>query len=337
MKAAIFKGPLDLEVGEYPLSKLGSDDLLIKVEVCGLCGTDFHIFSGQSFSKPPLIPGHEYAGTIVEKGSKVLGLNVGDHIVVDPNIYCGKCYFCRTGKIQFCSNLKALGVTQNGGFAEYSILPSSQAYLIPKDFPFPIASFAEPLSCCVHGIDQASIKHSQTVAIVGAGTIGLLMLQLSQIAGAGKTIVLEPFESKRNLAKRIGADYCFDSKSSDTFKYIYDITSGGVDVVIECVGSHDAAEIALTLPKRGGTAIIFGLSEKVDSVKINLQDFFLRELTIKGSLLNPFTFSRSVELLVSGKIDVESLKPVHDTIDNLKKILSQPRNYSVTKYQITPN
>ena len=337
MKAAIYKGPMNLVLEEYTLNTVDPDELIIKVGVCGLCGTDYHIFSGQAPASPPVIPGHEYAGVVVEKGPDVENFNIGDHVAVDPNIYCGKCYYCRTGKIQFCSNLKALGVTQNGGFAEYSIIPSSQAYLIPKEFPLSIASFAEPLSCCVHGIDQASIKHGQTVAIVGAGTIGLLMLQLSQIAGAGKTIVIEPFESKRKLAESIGADYCFDTKSSDTLKNIYDITSGGVDVVIECAGSHDAAELALTLPRRGGTAIIFGLSEKVDSVNINLQDFFLRELTIKGSLLNPFTFSRSVELLVSGKIDVESLNPVHDTIDNLKKILSQPRNYSVTKYQITPN
>ncbi len=337
MKAAIFKKPFELAVEDYTLNKIGQDDLLVKVEMCGLCGTDFHIFTGQAFSRPPLIPGHEFVGTIVDKGKQVTNFNLGDRIAVDPNIYCGKCEYCRTGRIQFCSGLKALGVSVNGGFAEYSVVPSSQAYLIPQNFPPGIASFAEPLSCCVHGIDQAEIKHGQSVAIVGSGTIGLLMLQLSRLAGAGKIIVLEPYEPKRNLAKKLGADYCFDPVSTDTLKNIRDITSGGFDVVIECAGSSKAAELALNIPRRGGKVIIFGLSEKEDSINVNLQKFFLNELTIKGSLLNPYTFSRSVELLVSGRIDVESLNPVRDTIDNLHKILTRPRNYAVTKYQITPN
>ena len=118
-------------------------------------------------------------------------------------------------------------------------------------------------------------------------------------------------------------------------KKVLELTSGGPDVIIECAGNSTAAETAIKLIKKGGRIVLFGLAPKEESIKINLQDYFHREITIKSSLLNPFTFSRSVELLVSGKIDVESMKPIHDTIDNLKKILSQPRNYSVTKYQIT--
>ena len=336
MRAAIYKGPRNLVVEEYTLNTVGPDELIIKVEVCGLCGTDYHIFSGQAPAKPPVVPGHEYTGVVVEKGSKVENFNSGDHVSVDPNIYCGKCYYCRTGNIQFCTDLKALGVTLNGGFAEYSIIPSSQAYLIPKDFPLSFASFAEPLSCCVHGIDKAAIRQGETVVILGAGAIGLLMLQLSEIAGAGKTIVLEPVESKRKLAEKLGADFCFDPNTEESIKNILEITSGGADVVIECVGSHEAAELSLMLPKRGGRIIIFGLSEKQDSVNINLQYLFSKELTIRGSLLNPFTFSRSVELLISGKIDVASFSTATATIDDLNKILVNPRDYSVTKYQITP-
>lgn len=337
MKAAIFNGPGLLGIEEYPLQKISNNEILIKIEMCGLCGTDFHIFSGQALSKPPLIPGHEFVGIVSERGANVKNIEIGDHVAIDPNIYCGKCYYCRTGQIQFCSNLKALGVTRNGGFAEYSVVPESQVYVIPKNFSPRIASFAEPLSCCVHGIDQASIKHGESVAIVGAGTIGLLMLQLSRIAGAGKIIVLEPVESKRKLAKKLGADYCFDPNSSNTMQEIMSVTSGGADVVIECVGSQGAAELSLQIPKRGGRIVIFGLSEKHDFININLQDLFLRELTIKGSLLNPFTFSRALELLIFHKINVEILNPVETTMERLADILSQPRKFSVTKYQITPN
>ena len=319
-------------------AKIGHNDLRIKVEVCGLCGTDFHIFHGLAPANSPVITGHEYVGEVVEVGDQVSDdYNIGDHIAVDPNIYCGKCQYCRAGKIQFCKNLKALGVTENGGFAEYSIVPVSQAYILPKDYSLRNASFAEPLSCCIHGIDQANIKHGDSVVIVGAGTIGLIMLQLVKLSGAAKIIVVEPVLSKREMALNIGADYAFDSNDNETRNIIKDLTGGGADVVIECVGNSKAAQSSLNFPKKGGSIVVFGLSGKNDSININLQEFFHKELTLKSSLLNPFTFSRSVDMLVTGRIKVDVLHPVSSTIENLSSIFNQPRNFSVTKYQITPN
>ena len=337
MRAALFNAPYEIEIIDYPLPGLKPDELLIKVEVCGLCGTDFHIYRGESYSKPPVIPGHEYTGTIVEKGGDVKELKIGDHVVIDPNIYCGQCSYCRSGNINFCTNLKALGVSLNGGFAEYSIVPASQAYLIPKEFPFTSAAFAEPLSCCIRGIDQASIKVGESVAIIGGGTIGLMMLQLAKISGAGKTILIEPNEFKRNLAVQCGADFVFDPGAGKIFHDISDLTNGGPDVTIECAGKSNAAKFAFDISKRGSRIVIFGLAEKDDIITVNLQNFFLKELSVKGSLLNPFTFSRAVELLVTKKIQVEKLQPVISQLDQLKKILSLPRNLEVTKYQITPN
>ncbi|MHB1688419.1 MAG: zinc-dependent alcohol dehydrogenase family protein [Ignavibacteriaceae bacterium] len=337
MKAAIFKGPNQLSVDEYSLPRLEKDQVLIKVDLCGLCGTDFHIYSGEAPSKASIIPGHEYVGTIADFGSAVEGLNIDDHVAIDPNIYCGQCYHCRNGKINFCANLKALGVTLNGGFAEYSIVPSSQAYLIPKNLSFKSAAFAEPLSCCVHGMDQASIKLGESVGIIGGGTIGLLMLQLVKISGAGKIILIEPILSKRETAVQLGADYTFDPNSPDMYDKISELTSGGPDVMIECAGNSQAANLALKLTKKGGRIVVFGLSGKKDAMIINLQNFFHKELEIKGSLLNPFTFARSVELLVTKKVDVESFQPVLSRLDNLKDILQRPRDFSVIKYQVSPN
>jgi 2-desacetyl-2-hydroxyethyl bacteriochlorophyllide A dehydrogenase len=335
MRAAIFNGPLNLEIREYPVPVPGKKELLIKVEACGICGTDFHIFSGESYAKPPVITGHEYVGTIVETGKDVTEFNIGDHIAVDPNIYCGECYFCKNGNINFCSNLKALGVSENGGFAEYSLVPVSQAYLIPKDFPFSIAAFAEPLSCCIRGMDQAAIKHGESVLIIGGGTIGLLMLQLVKIAGSGKIMLVEPIPQKRETAAAMGAEYVFDPGYGGMMDQISNLTSGGPDVVIECAGNSKAAHMAVSLPKRGGRVVLFGLSGKKDTISINLQDFFLKELSIKGSLLNPFTFSRAVELLVSKKIQAEKLKPSLSPLEELKNILSSPRKSTIIKHQIT--
>ncbi len=337
MKAAIFKGPYELLVDEYNLPKLDKKQVLIKVDVCGLCGTDFHIYSGEAPSNPPIIPGHEFVGTIIDLDSSVEGLSVGDHVAIDPNIYCGECYYCRHGKINFCTSLKALGVTLNGGFAEYSIAPSSQVYKLPKDLPFASAAFAEPLSCCIHGMDIASIKLGESVGIIGGGTIGLMMLQLVKIAGAGKIILIEPIKSKRETAALLGADFTFDPHSEYMNDRISELTSGGLDVVIECVGKSEAANLALKLTKKGGRIIVFGLSEKKDTMTINMQNFFHKELEIKGSLLNPFTFSRSIELLSTKKVNAESLNPVQFKLDNLSNILRSPRDFSVIKYQVSPN
>ncbi len=337
MRAAIFDKPYSLEIKDYSLPKLKSKEILIKVEACGICGTDFHIYAGESYSKPPVIPGHEFTGIVVDKGEGVYNFNIDDHVAVDPNIYCGECQYCREGKINFCSNLKALGVSLNGGFAEYSIVPVSQAYLIPTEFSFKSAAFAEPLSCCVRGMDNASIKLGESVVIIGGGTIGLLMLQLVNLSGAGKIILIEPVEEKRKLAASLGADFVSDPNSSEMLRNISDLTQGGPDVVIECAGNSTAANLAVNLPKRGGRVVLFGLSGKKDMLNINLQDFFLKELSIKGSLLNPFTFSRAVELLVTGKVKPDRLQPEIMPLIDLKKILSEPRKSSVIKYQITPN
>jgi L-iditol 2-dehydrogenase len=337
MRAAIFKGPYSLEMNDYSLSNLDKKDVLIKIEVCGICGTDFHIYKGESYSKPPVIPGHEFVGTVVDKGLEVNGINIGDRVAIDPNIYCGECQYCRAGKINYCENLRALGVSINGGFAEYSIVPLSQVYLLPKDFSFNSAAFSEPLSCCIRGMDQAAIKHGENLVIVGSGTIGLLMLQLAKISGAGKIIVVEPVAEKRLMSLQLGADYALDPSTPELLNQVADLTSGGADVVIECVGKSSAADLAVKLPKKGGRIVIFGLSEKSDSLNLNLQDLFLRELTIKSSLLNPFTFSRAVNLLVNNKVQVDKLNPVIKKLNDLEKILSQPRNLTVIKYQITPN
>ncbi len=337
MRAALLNGPFEIGIVDYSLPGLKPDEVLLKVEVCGVCGTDFHIYNGESYSKPPVIPGHEFTGIIVDKGRDVNELHVDDHVVVDPNIYCGYCEYCRSGKINFCSNLKALGVSLNGGFAEYSIVPASQVYKIPNDFSFRTAAFAEPLSCCIRGIDQADIKTGESAVIIGSGTIGLLMLQLARNSGAAKVLVIEPNEHKQKLALELGADFVLTPSADELNKQINDYTSGGPDVVIECAGNSSAAKLAINISKRGGRVVIFGLADKNETIILNLQDFFLKELSIKGSLLNPFTFSRSVSLLVNNKVKIENLRPVISPLDDLKKILSLPRNLEITKYQITPN
>ena len=165
---------------------LGPHQVLIKNMACGVCGTDVHIYHGEKGSAdvlPPVVLGHEYAGIVQAVGDGVTGLKPGDHVAMDPNMYCGLCRPCRMGRKQNCENLFALGVNVNGGFAEYSLCPEAQCYRIREDVPFDVAAMAEPLACVVHGIDQADIRPGQTVLVIGGGTIGLLMVQMAKLSG----------------------------------------------------------------------------------------------------------------------------------------------------------
>ena len=339
MLAGVYRGPSQFNVEEFQLRPLLKNEVLIKVHYCGICGTDFHIVEGKAPSKPPVILGHEYSGRIVEKDNQTNGFNIDDHVVINPNIHCGYCDYCKHGKVNHCQNLRALGVTQNGGFAQYSIVPASQTYILPDDFSLQSAAFAEPLSCCIHGIKKASIKLGDKIAILGGGPIGLLMLQLAQIVGSSELLIIEPSPQKRKLATEIGTDYVLDSHDSNLIKKVLDLTCGGVDVVIECVGKSEAAWTSLQIVKEGGTVLLFGLAEQSSTISLKLQSFFHREISIRSSLLNPFTFQTAVDLLVSGKISVEQFNSVQVSFRNeeLVSLFNNSKNNSVVKYMITPN
>jgi L-iditol 2-dehydrogenase len=339
MKALIFRSPFNISVEEVKTPEITPDELLIKVGACGVCGTDFNIYEGKAPAGLNVIIGHEYAGEVIETGKNVFGFEPGDKVAIDPNIHCGYCEYCRQGRIHLCSNLKALGVTINGGFAEYSAAPFKQAYKLPETLDIKTAAFAEPLSCCIHGINQADVAMHNTVAIIGAGAIGILMLQLARIKGAKKIIVVETDPQKRDLALMNKADFVFDPSDKNFVQNINDVTSGGSDIVIECAGNAKAAETALKIAKKGGRLIIFGLSSPDAYLNINLQDLFHKELTIKSSLLNPNTFQTAVDMLGSKKISIESLNIKYLNLDNseIVSLFSQPRNPSVNKNMILTN
>lgn len=339
MKAALFAGINKLSVEELSLPEINDDDIVVKIGACGVCGTDFHIINGNAPAKAPLIIGHEYAGEVIETGKNAVEFKAGNKVVIDPNIYCGYCSFCREGKVNLCENLNALGVTINGGMAQYSVVPKKQAYLLPDNFSINNAVFTEPLSCCIHGIEQANIRIGDTVAVLGLGTIGLLMIQLARIKGASKTISIDPVEEKCKIAENLYVDYTLNPDNKYFISDFENITSGGADVVIECVGNANAVATAFNLVKKGGTIVIFGLADNSAEVSLHLQSVFRKEVTFKTSLLNPFTFQTAVDLLVSKKISVEYFNPVLIPLETgkLKTLFTGSRNYSIVKYMVIPN
>jgi L-iditol 2-dehydrogenase len=339
MQALWFKGQHEIEVKELKIPILQSDELLVHVDACGVCGTDFHIYEGIAPAKIPVVLGHEYTGIIIDSGSKFDKLKIGDKIAINPNIHCGYCEFCRKGKINLCPNLKALGVTLNGGMSQLSIVPVTQAYLLPNDFPFSKSVFAEPVSCCIHGINRAEIVPGEKVVIFGAGTIGLIMLQLAQLRGASEVIVLEPLQFKRNIAVALKADHVLNPFDANIEEKVLDLTSGGADTVIECVGSQTAGESAVKLTRKGGKVVIFGLANSSAIINIYMQSFFHKELTMKSSILNPNTFQPAVDLIINKKINVEIFNPcpVQLQQDQIKNLFNSSDNTNIIKYMVTPN
>lgn len=209
MRSAVFYAKEDLRIENIkkPMPKPG--EVLIKVMACGVCGTDVHIYHGDegAASTPPqTVLGHEFAGVVETVGEGVTAVKAGDRVCVDPNKLCNECYYCKNGIGHFCEDMIGIGTTVNGGFSEYCVVPQSQVYKIAESTAFGAAAMAEPVACCIHGIDMCEISCGATVAVIGGGMIGMIMLQLAKISGAGRVIMIEPVAEKREIAKKLGAD-----------------------------------------------------------------------------------------------------------------------------------
>ena len=321
MKAARYAGEPHLQLIEQELRPLQPDEVLLRVSVCSICGTDQKIVQGKSHSSPPVVTGHEFCGTVQEVGSEVCSVTTGDYVSVDPNISCGTCQFCRGGKVNLCENLRALGVDIDGGFAEYCIVPSGQCYSIRNDIPPESAALAEPLSCALYGIQKAGIRPGDSVAVIGGGLIGYLMVQLASISGAAPVLISEPIESRRNICLTVGADIGIDPRADRFSAMVREDTEGGADVVIECVGSTATVNEGIEIVKPGGTLVIFGVTPHNETVPVVPYDLYKRDIAVTGSFLNPFTFQDAVRLIGSSRINFDSLTVDKYPLDNINDAL----------------
>lgn len=333
MKAAVFYGKHDIRIEERDIRLPKNDEVVVKVAYCGICGTDVHIYNGDEGSAevtPPIVLGHEFSGIVREVGAEVKNVQPGDHVAIDPNFYCGWCYYCLSAKEHFCSGMRAIGVSEDGGFAEYCTVSSKSLVKLPPDIPLEVAAFAEPVACCIHGIDLTKIETGHQVLIIGAGSIGLLMLQLAKLEGASRVRVIEPNPNKRALAEKLGADDTFAS-GEEYFNYA-DKTDGlRADRIIECAGKAETVDFALKAASKGAVIMIFGLTPPTASVEILPFDIFKKELTITSSFVNPYTQARAAELLASGKLNVTDLIETRIPLEKLEEALIKPEYRAKTK------
>ena len=340
MIGAYFLGNQCIETRPLVLPEPGEGQVLVKISACGVCGTDVHIYHGGKGSAevvPPVILGHEFSGHIVKLGSGVTGLEEGQLITVDPNIYCGKCRPCRQGQKQMCHHMRAVGVNMDGGFADYCLVPYAQCVPVPEGTDPELAALAEPLACCLHGIDRVGIRPGENVLVIGGGTIGQIMLQLARLAGAAKVVLSEPVEIRRELAVRLGADAAIDPLHEDLPQRLSELLSrDGADVVIECVGNPRTSAQAIDAAAGCGRVMLFGVPNPDAVLQTKMHPIFQKELTIMGSFVNPDTHSRAVALLSSGQLKLKELITHRFPVSQLEEAIKMQTGTQSIKVLVKP-
>jgi 2-desacetyl-2-hydroxyethyl bacteriochlorophyllide A dehydrogenase len=312
MKALVLKAYNQLVYQDVPEPTVQADDVLIQVKACGICGSDVHGLDGSTGRRiPPLIMGHEAAGTIAEIGSSVKDFQPGERVTFDSTVYCGSCSYCRRGEINLCDDRRVLGVAcdehrQDGAFAEYVAVPQRILYHLPEDVSFEQAAMVEPCSIAVHAVGLTGISLNDTAVVVGAGMIGLLVVQALRAAGCGKLIAVDIEPDKLELARRLGADVVLNSNHTDVISKIEKITDKrGADVVIEAVGITATVQTALASVRKGGVLTVIG--NLSPTVELPLQPLVAREITMYGSCASRGDYPACLDMIARGAIDVNPL------------------------------
>ncbi len=340
MKSAVFYGKRDIRVEELEIPRIGPQEVLIKVMACGVCGSDVHIYEGDQGSTatvPPLIQGHEFSGIIVETGSEVRNCKAGDRVCVDPADNCNECYYCASGMMGHCEHMGAIGTNQNGGFSQYCRVKAKLVHHLADDVTFVQGAMAEPLACCINGADRSDIKVSDNVVVYGGGMIGLLLLQLAKLKGAGKVVLVEPVEEKRQAAKKLGASLTINPVEQNVKETLLANGIRHVQVVIETCGLKSTSEEAIEIADRRGTVLLFAVTAVESVIQLKTYELFRKELTVKGSYCSPYDMGRAVDLINAHRIDVTSMLGGKEPLERLADILSSPEMRAKGKYVILPN
>ncbi|WP_164781691.1 zinc-dependent alcohol dehydrogenase family protein [Mesorhizobium sp. M7A.F.Ca.MR.148.00.0.0] len=339
MKAVRLEAVGGITLRDVDMPDIGADELLVRIEACGVCGTDRHLFHGEFPCTPPVTPGHEFSGLVEAIGKSVSGFAIGDRVTGDPNIACGRCARCHAGQINLCSNLRAIGIHRDGGFAEYLALPQKQAFVLPAGLDPMHGAFCEPLGCCLHGVDLAGIKPGSSVVVLGGGVIGLLTVQLARLAGATTIVLSTRQASRRALAEDLGATMTIDPTTADVIDAIagpVGLVPGGVDVVFECAGVRETVEQSMRLARAGGTVVIVGVTPQGMKAEFEPFDLLFRELKVLGSFLNPYTHRRAAELIASGTIEIDRLISRQVSLEEAPAVIANPPAPGEVKVLVMP-
>lgn len=329
MRAIKIEQPNQVEVVDLATPKPGANEVLVKVMSSGICGTDIHILRGEYLGGYPVIPGHEFSGVIEQVGDGVTRFQVGDRVAVEPNVACDNCYNCLHNRHNFCLNWQAIGVTRPGGMAQYVTVPEKSTFAI-RDLPFEHGAFVEPLSCVLHGIERSKIHLADQVAILGAGPIGILLLQTAQLQGAAQITVVEKRPARAEFARARGAHRCLTR--------VDDLEKDRYDVVIDATGVIPLMAQTIDFARHGGTVLLFGVPPAGQRMELEAFKIFRKGLTILSSFTSVRNSYQAVALLQSKQIDVSGLishqlpldefergvELIEQGLENVKKVLITP-------------
>jgi L-iditol 2-dehydrogenase len=344
MKALLLSAYSDLNVVDLPTPTPAADEVLIEVAACGICGSDVHGYDGASGRRiPPIVMGHEAAGTIVALGTEVAGFELGDRVTFDSTVCCGACNPCLRGDVNLCDQRQVMGVScveyrRYGAFAEYIVVPARILYRLPDDFSFAQAAMLEAVAVALHGVGVSLLKPGDTVLIIGAGMIGLLLLQAARFAGAAHVFVSDIDRTRLQLASALGASEALCLSGEELITCIHELTAGrGVDLVLEAVGGTETIASGIDCVRKGGTVTLVGNISP--TVILPLQKVVSRQIRLQGSCASAGEYPEAIRLIASGAILVGPLitaisplsegpswfKRLHAREPNLMKVVLDPR------------
>ncbi len=344
MKALLLSEYKHLEVANVPTPVPEPNDVLVQVAACGICGSDVHGYDGTSGRRiPPLVMGHEAAGVVAAVGSEVEGFAVGDRVTFDSTVYCGKCAFCLRGEVNLCDDRQVVGVScgdyrRAGAFAEYVSVPARIVYRLPDGLGFSEAAMLEAVSVALHAVRVSELEGGETALVIGAGMIGLLVLQAAKVAGCSRVFVADIDASRLKAAAALGADETILASGDALVREILRLTDGrGVDVVLEAVGRNETIAAAIDGVRKGGTVTLVG--NITPQVSLPLQKVVARQIRLQGSCASAGEYPEAMRLMAEGKIRVDSLitavapladgpswfARLHAGEPNLMKVVLDPR------------
>jgi L-iditol 2-dehydrogenase len=344
MKSLLLSEYNHLEIADLPVPAAGRGEVLVRVEACGICGSDVHGFDGSTGRRiPPIVMGHEAAGTVEATGEGVTKFAKGDRVTFDSTVYCGECPYCKRGEINLCDNREVIGVScgdyrRHGAFAEYVAVPERIVYALPENLSFNEAAMLEAVSVAMHGVNVSPVAGGETALVIGAGMTGLLTLQAARAAGCARVFIADVDATRLKLAREIGADEVLHCSGAELVAEVMRLTGGrGVDLALEAVGRNETVSGAIDCTRKGGTVTLIG--NIMPEVTLPLQKVVVKQLRLQGSCASSGEYPEAIELIASGKIQVKPLitavagledgprwfERLHAREPNLMKIILTPR------------
>ena len=333
MKAAVLVAKEKFEVRDVPIPEIGDNEVLLKVQACGVCGSDLSVYGVGPYFQKEQIPGHEFVGHIEKMGKDVEGWNIGDRVIVDPYIHCFHCPYCEDRHYNRCSTYACTGVTVHGAYAEYVKVYPYQMIRVPESLPSDVATLFQPVACSLYAARLSGCTVGDTVVVVGAGVVGLYAMMWARTYGATRIIAVEVAETRRSIALEKGyADIAIDPSTQDLNEEINKLTGGlGAPIIIECSGNSRAQAQTFEYVAKGGTVVVYGAAHSPTTAAWNL--ITTKEITLKGGLSagTPGGYEFSLKAWEEGMIDLEKTPMVHCTLDEVEEVFQKSIKGEIVK------